>query len=151
MNSYEKNMVYKKSSGTLTENYRYIFIKTKSISKVTAKFNICKICCLAPKALIRCVKFPGFRLGLLINLTACCIVDWSRHNEPVFMARLKPVCWLLTEFGPQQILDNCACPGLINKSFKIDSLKGMTHALATSTDYAGRRPLPWLACNVARA
>ena len=25
------------------------------------------------------------------------------------------------------------------------------HALATSTGYAGRRPLPWLACNVARA
>ena len=24
-------------------------------------------------------------------------------------------------------------------------------ALATSTSYAGRRPLPWLACNVARA
>ena len=24
-------------------------------------------------------------------------------------------------------------------------------ALATSTGYAGRRPLPWLACNVARA
>ena len=26
-----------------------------------------------------------------------------------------------------------------------------THALATSTVYAGRRSLPWLACNVARA
>ena len=26
-----------------------------------------------------------------------------------------------------------------------------TYALATSTGYAGRRPLPWLACNVARA
>ena len=25
------------------------------------------------------------------------------------------------------------------------------HALATSTGYAGRRPLPWPACNVARA
>ena len=25
------------------------------------------------------------------------------------------------------------------------------HALATSTGYAGRRPLPWLACNVPRA
>ena len=25
------------------------------------------------------------------------------------------------------------------------------YALATSTGYAGRRPLPWLACNVARA
>ena len=27
----------------------------------------------------------------------------------------------------------------------------MFYALATSTGYAGRRPLPWLACNVARA
>ena len=57
MNLYEKNMVYKRSSWTLTENYRYIFIKTKSISRVIAKyiFNICKFCCLAPKASSRCV------------------------------------------------------------------------------------------------
>ena len=27
----------------------------------------------------------------------------------------------------------------------------LNHALATSTGYVGRRPLPWLACNVARA
>ena len=27
----------------------------------------------------------------------------------------------------------------------------MFYALATSTGYSGRRPLPWLACNVARA
>ena len=32
----------------------------------------------------------------------------------------------------------------VNENIKI-------HALATSTGYAGRRPLPWLACNVARA
>ena len=29
--------------------------------------------------------------------------------------------------------------------------KVMANALATSTGYAGRRPLPWLACNLARA
>ena len=29
--------------------------------------------------------------------------------------------------------------------------KNLHYALATSTGYAGRRPLPWLACDVARA
>ena len=32
-----------------------------------------------------------------------------------------------------------------------DVCKGEIHALATYTGYAGRWPLPWLACNVARA
>ena len=33
----------------------------------------------------------------------------------------------------------------------ITGSQSWSDALATSTGYAGRRPLPWLACNVARA